>query len=198
MSVVRAIEGMHDLDPGSDGRVIRRSLADPHAFGTIFERHFDALHGYASRRVGASLGEEIATETFVRAFDRRRTFDVSRADARPWLLGIAANLLRRHWRTERRRLEAYARAARRHASSEDTSLRIEVVAALDSLSRDEREALFLFAVADLPYEEIADALQIPVGTVRSRLARARGRVRERLGDETRAVAPGDPKETFNV
>ena len=198
MGVVRAIEGMHDLDPGSDGRVIRRSLADPNAFGTIFERHFDALHGYACRRVGSSLGEEIATETFVRAFDRRRTFDASRADARPWLLGIAANLLRRHWRTERRRLDAYARSASRNASPENTFAQVEVVAALDSLSRDEREALFLFAVADLSYEEIADALDIPVGTVRSRLARARGRVRAHLGDETTAVSSSDPKESFNV
>jgi RNA polymerase sigma-70 factor (ECF subfamily) len=187
---------MPDLD-SADGRVIRRSLAEPHVFGTIFERHFDALYGHASRRVGASLGEEIATETFVRAFDRRRTFDVERADARPWLLGIAANLLRRHWRTERRRLQAYARTAMRDEAPADASHRIEVVSALDSLSRDERETLFLFAVADLSYEEIADALAIPVGTVRSRLARARGRVRERLGDEP-AVASSDPKETFNV
>jgi RNA polymerase sigma factor (sigma-70 family) len=112
-------------------------------------------------------------------------------------LGIAANLLRRHWRTERRRLEAYARAAARHAPREDLSARVEVVAALDSLSRDEREALFLFAVADLSYDEIADALEIPIGTVRSRLARARGRVRAHLGDET-AVASSDPKESFNV
>lgn len=189
---------MHDPDPGSDDRVIRRSLAEPEAFGAIFERHFDSVYGYACRRVGADLAKEIATETFVRAFDRRRTFDVSRADARPWLLGIAANLLRRHWRTERRGLEAYARATARQASPDDAFLRVEVVAALDSLSRDEREALFLFAVADLSYEEIADALEIPVGTVRSRLARARGRVRERLDHEQTAVAASDPKESFNV
>jgi len=187
---------MHDLDPGTDGRVIRRSLADPHAFGAIFERHFEAVYGYARHRVGAQLAEEIATDVFSRAFDRRKTFDVTRGDARPWLLGIAANLLRRHWRTERRRLEAYARSAGGSAS-EDAETRIEVVAALDSLSRDEREALFLFAVADLSYDEIAAALAIPVGTVRSRLARARGRVRERLGASS-AVASTDPKESFNV
>jgi RNA polymerase sigma-70 factor, ECF subfamily len=187
---------MHDLDPGADGRVIRRSLADPRAFGAIFERHFDAVYGYARRRVGAELAEEIATETFARAFDRRRKFDVAHGDARPWLLGIAANVLRRHWRTERRRLEAYARAAGGVVTA-TAEVRFEVVAALDSLSRDERETLFLYAVADLSYEEIADALVIPVGTVRSRLARARERVRSRIGGNE-AVAPRDPKESVNV
>jgi RNA polymerase sigma-70 factor, ECF subfamily len=189
---------MHDFDPAGDGRIIGRSLADPHAFGAIFERHFDAVYGYARRRVGAELAEEVATETFTRAFARRQAFDASRVEARPWLLGIAANLLRRHWRTERRRLAAYARAAERSAPAEP-GLLSEVVAALDSLSRDEREALFLFAVADLSYDEIADALEIPLGTVRSRLARARRRVRGVLGDEDPAVTqPRDPKETFNV
>lgn len=190
---------MHDLDTGADGRVIRRSLAEPRAFGTIFERHFDAVYGYARRRVGNELAEEIATETFACAFDRRTSFHVDRGDARPWLLGIAGNLLRRHWRTERRRLEAYARSAGRGDSPADDVARIEVVAALDGLSRDEREALFLFAVADLSYEEIADALQIPIGTVRSRLARARRRIRRQLGVAAETVASSsDPKESFNV
>jgi RNA polymerase sigma-70 factor (ECF subfamily) len=187
---------MHDLDQGSDGRVIRRSLADPHAFGTIFERHFDALYGYANRRVGSHLAEEIATETFVRAFDRRRAFDTGCTDARPWLLGIAANLLRRHWRTERRRLAAYARSAPAGGTAAVDSPGVEVVAALDSLSKDERETLFLYAVADLSYEEIAQALDVAVGTVRSRLARARARVRARLGEP--AARASVPKESFNV
>jgi len=190
---------MHDLEPGCDGRAIRRSLAEPNAFAAIFERHFDALYGYARRRVGADLAEEIASEAFVLAFDRRRTFDVRRSDARPWLLGIAANLLRRHWRTERRRLEAYARAGVRHESSSDAGARVEVVAALDSLSRDERETLFLFAVADLSYGEIADALEVPIGTVRSRLARARSRVGRSLDDSPTASGPSsDPKELLDV
>ena len=189
---------MHGLDPGADGHAIQRSLAKPEAFAAIFDRHFDAVYGYARRRVGAELAEDIATDVFTRAFDRRKTFDVTRRDARPWLLGIAANLLRRHWRTERRRLEAYARAAG-GAAPENAETRIEVVAALDSLSRDEREALFLFAVADLSYEEIADALGVPIGTVRSRLSRARSRVRHHLGNgSTAAASSSDPKESFNV
>src|SRR5215831_2297951 len=109
---------MHDLDRDSDGRVIRRSLREPEEFSTIFERHFDAVFGYARRRVGADLAEEIVTDTFTTAFDRRRSFDPARGDARPWLLGIAANKLRRHWRTERRRLAAYARSAERAAPAD--------------------------------------------------------------------------------
>ena len=196
---LRAIPGVHDLDLATDGRVIRRSLTEPEAFAAIFERHFDAVYGYARRRVGTALAEEIATDTFARAFDRRRTFDAARGDARPWLFGIAANLLRRHWRTERRRLEAYARAGDRAAPSAGDAAQIEVVAALDSLSRNEREALFLFAVAGLSYEEIAEALRIPIGTVRSRIARARGRVRRELGASSAAVtSSGDQKESVNV
>ena len=193
------VNGSPPRDAASDAAVIRRSLDDPRLFGTIFERHFDSLFGYARRRVGRDLAEEIATETFTRAFDRRRSFDFDCADARPWLLGIAANLLRRHWRTERRRLNAYARAADRVAPHPGELPRTDVVAALDSLSRDERETLFLFAVADLSYEEIASALAVPVGTVRSRLARARERVRRQLGDGPLTLPSScDPKESFNV
>jgi RNA polymerase sigma factor (sigma-70 family) len=165
----------------SDAAVIERSLVDPHAFASIFDRHFDAVHGYARRRLGRSLAEEIASETFIRAFDRRDSFDVSRVDARPWLFGIAANLMRRHWRTERRRLGALQRL--RPRGEDEMSFaddRADLVAALDALPVREREALLLYALADLSYEEIAAALDVPVGTVRSRLSRARDRIRKRL------------------
>ena len=78
----------------TDAQAIGASLADPEAFAVLFDRHFDAIHGYAQRRVGPDLADEIAAETFTRAFDRRRRYDSSRDDARPWLLGIATNLLR--------------------------------------------------------------------------------------------------------
>jgi RNA polymerase sigma-70 factor, ECF subfamily len=164
----------------SDAVVIERSLERPQAFASIFDRHFDAVHGYAQRRLGRSLAEEIASETFIRAFDRRASFDCSRADARPWLFGIAANLMRRHWRTERRRLRALERLERPHREDSSPHERLELVAALDALPAREREALLLFALADLSYEEIAEALGVPIGTVRSRLARARDRIRKRL------------------
>lgn len=163
----------------SDATIIEQSIADPHAFSPIFERHFDAVYRYAQRRLGPSLGEEIAAETFVRAFDRRAAFDLTRVDARPWLFGIAANLMRRHWRTERRRLQALGRL---EGGSSDLlpPERIDLAAALNSIPAREREALLLYALADLTYEEIGDALGLPVGTVRSRLSRARDRIRRHL------------------
>jgi RNA polymerase sigma factor (sigma-70 family) len=163
-----------------DAVLIERSLVEPRAFASIFDRHFDAVHGYARRRLGRSLAEEVASETFTRAFDRRALFDRSRGDARPWLFGIAANVTRRHWRTERRRLAALGRLQAR--SGEDASIeeRADLVAALDALPAREREALLLFALADLSYDAIADALDVPIGTVRSRLSRARDRIRKQL------------------
>ena len=161
----------------TDADAIRASLAEPETFAVLFDRHFDAVHAYAQRRVGPSLADEIAAEAFTRAFDRRGRYDLARADARPWLLGIAANLLRRHWRSEKRRLDAYARSAGRAESRLAEPVAADLAAALLALPRREREPLLLFAWADLGYEEIAVALGIPVGTVRSRISRARARLR---------------------
>jgi RNA polymerase sigma factor (sigma-70 family) len=166
-----------------DAAVILAARRDPAAFGEIFDRHFDAVHAFARRRVGADLADEIASETFVRAFDRRGSYDLGFPDARPWLLGIAANLMRRHWRTEKRRLAAYARHGAPGEARPDDPRAGEaavLVELLDGLRREERDALLLHALADLTYEEIAAALGIPIGTVRSRLSRARGRLREAL------------------
>ena len=164
----------------SDAALIEQSLARPDAFAELFDRHFDTVHRYARRRVGPELAEEIASETFTTAFDGRRRYDRGRADARPWLLGIAANLLRRHWRTEKRRIAAQVSESGGNGAS-PTEPGGEVADALDELSTGERDVVLLFSLADLTYAEISEALEIPVGTVRSRLARARGRLRRRLG-----------------
>ena len=161
----------------TDAQAIAASLADPEAFAVLFDRHFDAVHGYARRRVGPDLADEVAAETFTRAFDHRRRYDRSREDARPWLLGISANLLRRHWRTERRRFDAYARSAGAGGGEPSGRVSAELVAALKRLPRREREPLLLLAWADLTYEQIAFALDLPVGTVRSRISRGRARLR---------------------
>jgi RNA polymerase sigma factor (sigma-70 family) len=175
----------------SDATAVRTSLVSPQAFAVVFERHFDAVYGYAQRRVGRDLAEEIASETFTRAFDRRDKYDLNRDDARPWLLGIATNLLRRHWRSEQRRLLAYGRAAAESqpALYPPTPVATEIVEGLGELSARDREALLLFAWADLTYEDIAVALEVPVGTVRSRIARARRLLRDRLGSTSPLPAP---------
>ena len=164
---------IRDMTP-TDADAIRRSLDEPSAFGAVFDRHFAAVHAFAQRRVGPALAEEVAAEAFTRAFASRRRYDFAHADALPWLFGFASNLLRRHWRTERRRLNAYARAAVHDVPGVDPESAEEAIAAVARLPRRQREVVLLHVWADLSYEQIARALDIPVGTVRSRLNRACG------------------------
>ena len=88
----------------TDAELIAASASDPRSFAAIFDRHFADIDRYLARRVGASLAADLAADTFAIAFRSRARYDPSASDARPWLFGIAANLLRHHWRTERRRL----------------------------------------------------------------------------------------------
>lgn len=150
------------------------------------------MHRYAQRRAGVNEADEIASETFLVAFDQRRRFRGDRSDARPWLLGIATNLLRRHWRAEQRQLKAVARTLERVADRGDEAASADpseaqagqtLARALAELNRDDRDALLLFVWADLSYQQIAVALAVPIGTVRSRIARARRQMRTRI--ETR-------------
>jgi RNA polymerase sigma factor (sigma-70 family) len=172
-----------------DSDAISASAATPADFAAIFDRHFDVVHAYLQRRVGRDLADELAAETFLVAFDKRDRYDVSRPDARPWLFGIATNLLHRHRRHELRQLRAYARSAADpildafdgvEARLDASSLRRELVDALTRVPAEELDALLLFAWADFSYGEIAEALEIPIGTVRSRLSRARTRMRAEL------------------
>jgi len=173
----------------SDAQVIARARREPAAFAAIFDRHYDAIHGYLRRRLDGPIAEELAAETFARALRGVSRYDDERPDALPWLYGIAANLARRHRRTEVRRLRAYARTRRDplHDEHADAPARLDaaaagprLAAALAELRADDREALLLFAWAELSYEEIARALRVPIGTVRSRLHRARRALRGHL------------------
>lgn len=167
----------------SDAELIETSLVDPSAFAGIFDRHFRAIFRFTRGRVGRQLAEDLASETFVVAFGRRHTYDLSREDARPWLYGIAVNLLRENRRTEERRLRAYARVPADFESAPDESgdhLDSRVSAALLELSHEERNLILLLTWADLTYEQLADALDLPVGTIRSRVSRVRSKLRDRL------------------
>jgi RNA polymerase sigma-70 factor (ECF subfamily) len=176
----------------SDAQVIARARTDPRAFAAIFDRHHEAIHSYLRRRLDGPIAEELASETFTRALHGLGRYDHERADALPWLYGIAANLARRHRRTEVRRLRAYARTGVDPLADDhgDAPSRLDaaaagprLAAALAALRPDDREALLLLAWAELSYDEIAAALRIPVGTVRSRLHRARGVLRAHLEPE---------------
>ncbi|MFJ8488139.1 RNA polymerase sigma factor [Streptomyces sp. NPDC094038] len=185
--------GTRDEDrEDSDARVIARSRDEPERFAVLFDRHADAVHRYAARRLGPETAEDLMAETFVTAFQRRHTYDLARADARPWLFGIATNLVGRQRRAEARRFRALSRlpepveheepvADRAVARAGATGVRRELAAALGGLSARHRDVVLLVAWAGLDYEEAAEALGVPVGTVRSRLHRARSRLREALG-----------------
>lgn len=183
-----------------DGEIIRRSLGQPAAFAEIFERHFDGVHAYSRRRVGPVAGEEIAAQTFLVAFERRDRFDARYASARPWLLGIATNLIRHHLRDERVHLAAQARAPIDSAPQpvddpervDAERLRPVLAEALLALSVDDRETFLLVALGDLTYDQTAIALRIPIGTVRSRVHRARARLRELLTRLEAISGGGDP------
>jgi RNA polymerase sigma-70 factor (ECF subfamily) len=186
-------------DPTPDSAALTASLTSPAEFAPIFDRHYAAVHAYLQRRVGPDAADELAAQTFLVAFERRARYDRSRPDARPWLFGIATNLLLHHRRQVVRQLRAYARTGvdpvlDAFEGVEDRldagGLGRELAAALAGLPAAELEVLLLYAWADLSYPEIATALGVPVGTVRSRLWRARGRICELLeGRRASADAP---------
>jgi RNA polymerase sigma-70 factor (ECF subfamily) len=173
-------------DP-TDAEVISACVADPRLFATIYDRHAAVVFRFLVRRVGRDAADELLGDTFRIAFERRESFDTARDSARPWLYGIATNLLAKHRRTEARRLRALARVAQAAPEQPTDAVvaRLDaaeqwpaVVEAIDALPDGERDALLLYAWEDLSYDDIAAALAIPVGTVRSRLNRARQRLRE--------------------
>jgi RNA polymerase sigma-70 factor (ECF subfamily) len=177
------------VEEPSDAALIAASVDEPVWFGTIFDRHAAVLHRYVVRRIGPDEAEALVGEVFRVAFEKRRTYDPDRPVARPWLYGIATNLLARHRRTEARRLHATARLAARRLPPDDLADRVgdavdaaarwaRVAEAVTSLPAPERDALVLHVWEGLGYEDVAAALGIPVGTVRSRLNRARRRLRE--------------------
>ena len=171
----------------TDAEAILASRQDPPRFEVVFRRHYQPIRAYLQRRIGPDVGEQLAAQTFVDAFEHRGSYDARYASAKPWLFAIATNLLRHHVRDEGRhlrRLRAQPPAASTVDDEDDriASLVLQplLVSALAELPDADREALLLFVLADLPYDEVARVLNVPIGTVRSRIHRARGRVREQL------------------
>ncbi len=175
-----------------DSALILKSATAPEAFGQIFDRHAPAIHHYLARRIGHSLADDLTAETFLIAFRGRAGYDPIQHDARPWLYGIAANLVRGHQRAEIRQYRALARTGIDPAAADHgDQVTAQVAAAthvralagvLGRLSVREREVLTLVSQAQLSYPEVARALDIPIGTVRSRLHSARARIRAALHD----------------
>ncbi|GAA0896331.1 RNA polymerase sigma factor [Virgisporangium aurantiacum] len=178
--------------PQADNELIRRSLTEPDAFAGIFDRHAATIHGYPARRPAHTPPDDVTAETFLVAFDRRGRFDLTQVDALPWLYGIATNLMHRWRRHEVRLYRALQRTGRDPVDDPDgdrvvaraaaSAAHRRLAAVLARMPVGERDALLLLAWQDLSYAEIATALGIPVGTVRSRLNSARKRLRNALGD----------------
>jgi RNA polymerase sigma factor (sigma-70 family) len=179
-------------DAGADAEIIARSRHESEHFAVLFRRHAPEIQRYVVRRLGADAAEDVVAETFLIAFRQRERYDLSRADARPWLYGIATNLVGRHRRSEIRAYRALVRTGcdpvtepftdqvDAAVSAASTSRRL--AAALVRLAAGQRDALLLVAWGGLTYEQAALSLGVPVGTVRSRINRARRTLQQELGD----------------
>jgi RNA polymerase sigma-70 factor (ECF subfamily) len=176
------------MDESTDAAVITASLEDPACFSELFDRHARVIFRYLVRRVGPEA-DDLLGEVFRVAFERRETYDPCRPDAAPWLYGIATRVVAKQRRGEARRIRAMARFAAQRSSGEDMAERVaastdasddwsRVADAVAELPSAEWDTLLLYVWEELSYEQIAAALDIPVGTVRSRLNRARARLRD--------------------
>ncbi len=174
-----------------DARIIDWSHRDPGAFAEIFHRHAGEIGRYITRRVGPGIAEDLVAETFLVAFRRRGSFDGRRPDARPWLYGIATNVVRRHRREEIRALKLLAKTGVDPVMAECFTDQVDgqvaaaaaarvMAPALARLNAGQRDVLLLTAWADLTLDEVAETLGIPPGTARSRLNRARAKIRATL------------------
>ena len=180
----------------SDGEPAAGAIVTAGEFEDAFRENFDRVYQFIARRVGIALAEDLASEVFATAYRRRTAYQPDLGSVRSWLYGIAANVVRGHWRDEQQLLELDARIAcdslgplpaAQFADAADerviaATLTPRIAGALAALSREQREVLLLHAWSDLSHEEIAAALGIAQGTARSRLSRARAALRALLGE----------------
>jgi RNA polymerase sigma factor (sigma-70 family) len=175
-----------------DSEIVAASSVDPEAFGELFRRHSPRLHAYTKRRLGPTLADDVVAEAFATAFRQRERFD-GRAEFAAWLWGIASNVIAKHHRQETRMFRAFARTGVDIAEdgvAELVSDRVHAAAhgpqlakALASLSSQDRSAILLLAWGDLSYAEIAAILDLPLGTVKAKIHRARIKLRKALPGE---------------
>lgn len=180
----------HEQAVAPDNSVLwsRSRAGDADAFGLLFERHARTIYNYCFRRVGDwTAAEDLVSIVFLEAW-RRRGKSLPPGKELPWLLGIAINVVRNRRRSERRYAAALSRVAPPRAEPDftgesdgrlDDERRMQrALVLLARVPQREQDAFVLCAWLELSYEDAALALGIPVGTVRSRLSRARARLRE--------------------
>jgi RNA polymerase sigma-70 factor (ECF subfamily) len=187
----------------SDAEVVRASVAAPSRFEAIFDRHHTRIWRYLARVAGPSTADDLAADVFVAAFAARDRYDPERGAVVTWLYAIATNRLRTRQRRAGRELRAVSRAAGEAVLPDEPEAAVDtaiderrrlgrVLVALDGLAEADREILVLAAWEELSYAEIAEVLGLELGTVRSRLSRARARLRERLGPSGEEPPDGAP------
>ncbi len=180
--------------PDSDALLLRNAATgNAAAFAALMHRHGQAIHAYLARRCGRDGADDLLSEVFLRAYAARRQYDQRWHDARPWLYGIARNVLREHWR-QAGAAEPAGQLLDLAASEDpwpDVDSRLDAAArlsglrsALAQLGPSDRDVLLLVTWEGLTPTEAAIALGIPPGTARSRLYRARSVMRDLLDDDT--------------
>jgi RNA polymerase sigma-70 factor, ECF subfamily len=185
----------------SDGQLWSRAAGerDGEAFGELFVRHMNAVYNHCFRRTGSwAAAEDLTSVVFLEAWRKRRDVRLAGQSILPWLLAVANNATRNADRSLRRHHRLLARlpepaavpdiaedAARR---ADDERAMRRILAELRTLGEPERGVIALVDWAGLSYAEAATALGIPVGTVRSRLARAREQLRDRLAEAAQSPA----------
>jgi RNA polymerase sigma factor (sigma-70 family) len=166
----------------------RARSGDSEAFGMLFERHGRTIYNYCFRRVGSwAVAEDLVSIVFLEAW-RRINKPLPSGKELPWLLGIATNVVRNRRRAERRHAAALRRVPEPRPEptfADDSDQRVDdevligrALALVARLPGREQEVFALCAWSELSYEDAGFVLGIPVGTVRSRLSRARARLRE--------------------
>ncbi|MEV4110646.1 RNA polymerase sigma factor [Nonomuraea sp. NPDC049695] len=178
----------------TDAELVAGYRRDPELFTAVHDRYFRDIYLYVAGRLDTQVAEDITAETFLLAFDRRDRFDPERGGLRPWLFGFATNLVARHRRKEARHYRALAQlapepAVEGHENRVVTSVAAQrmqprLAKALAALTGGERDVLLLVALAQLSYDEVAQALGISTGTVGSRLSRARAKIHALIDKET--------------
>ncbi|ACY99863.1 MULTISPECIES: RNA polymerase sigma factor [Thermomonospora] len=194
---------VHGDDPDQDDRaLIERSRERPELFAAVYDRYFVEIHRYLARRLGADVADDLAAEVFLTAFEKRAHFDAARGRLRPWLYGIATTLIARHRRAEKRRYRALARMVP-HEAAEDhgdrvaarvTAQALRLAPAVRKLASGDRDVLLLVVLGGLSYAEVAEALGIPLGTVGSRMNRARRKLRRSLGESNPLISGQETRD----
>lgn len=191
-----ALQDVSDLPRETeDANLLKESLRIPERFEALYDRYFAEIHRYVAGRLGTQTADDLTAEIFLAAFHGRARFDAHRGVVRGWLYGIATNVVAQHRRSESRQLQTLRRTAAEDAvdavdaGHEDlvarrltaAGVQEQLASALGAIPDADRDVLVLLALAELSYEEIAQALDIPPGTVGSRLNRARKKLRAALG-----------------